>query len=85
MGLANRLVTPGTALAEAVILARQLAAFPQQALRSDHLSSYRQWDGDLDAAMAQETRVGLASVATGETVQGAARFAAGEGRHGNFT
>lgn len=85
MGLANRLVTPGTALAEAVILARQLAAFPQQALRSDRLSSYRQWDGDLDAAMAQETRVGLASVATGETGQGAARFAAGEGRHGNFT
>ena len=85
MGLANRLVTPGTALAEAVVLARQLAAFPQQAQRSDRLSSYRQWVGGLDAAMAQETRVGLASVATGETVQGAARFAAGEGRHGSFS
>src|SRR5215813_2147310 len=33
MGLANRLVEPGTALAEAVALAKQLAAFPQHCLR----------------------------------------------------
>lgn len=84
MGLANRLVEPGTARSEAVRLAHQLDAFPQRALRSDRLSSYRQWDGDLDEAMAYETEVGLASVASGETVEGAARFAAGEGRHGAF-
>ena len=84
MGLANRLVEPGQSLAEALVLARQLGAFPQQALRSDRLSSYHQWGGDLDGAMAQETELGLASVASGETVQGAARFAAGEGRHGTF-
>ena len=84
MGLANRLVEPGQSLAEALVLARQLGAFPQQALRSDRLSSYHQWGVDLDGAMAQETELGLASVASGETVQGAARFAAGEGRHGKF-
>lgn len=85
MGLANRLVEPGTARAEAVALAKQLAAFPQRALRSDRLSSYHQWGADLDTAMAYETEVGLATVASGETVEGAARFAAGEGRHGTFS
>ena len=84
MGLANRLVEPGTALAAAIVLAHQLAGFPQRALRSDRLSSYHQWDGDLDAAMAQEAVLGVATVESGETVQGAARFAAGEGRHGTF-
>ncbi|MEZ5264739.1 MAG: crotonase/enoyl-CoA hydratase family protein [Acidimicrobiales bacterium] len=85
MGLANRLVEPGTARAEAVALAKQLATFPQRALRSDRLSSYHQWGAGLDAAMAYETEVGLATVASGETVEGAARFAAGEGRHGTFS
>src|SRR5215813_8972979 len=33
MGLANRLVEPGAALASAVALAKQLAAFPQHCLR----------------------------------------------------
>lgn len=84
MGLANRLVEPGRALAEAVQLAQQLHAFPQRALRSDRLSSYQQWGTDLDHAMACETQHGLATVASGETVEGAARFAAGAGRHGTF-
>ena len=84
MGLANRIVEPGTALVEAIELARQMAEFPQRALRSDRLSSYHQWDGDLDAAMAQETWVGRATVASGEAMAGAARFAAGQGRHGSF-
>ena len=65
-------------------LAYNLSAFPQRALRSDRLSSYHQWDGDLDEAMAFETNVGIASVASGETVEGASRFASGEGRHGSF-
>ena len=41
-------------------------------------------DGDLDAAMAQETVFGLAKMESGETAEGAARFPAGEGRHGTF-
>jgi enoyl-CoA hydratase len=84
MGLANRLVEPGTALAAAVELAHQIAAFPQGCMRSDRRSSYDQWDLSFAEAMANETRLGLAVIRSGETRAGAARFAAGEGRHGRF-
>jgi len=84
MGLANRLVEPGHALAEAVTLAKQLAAFPQRCMRSDRLSSYRQWDLSLEDALVEETRLGLDVVRSGETFGGAQRFAEGAGRHGKF-
>jgi enoyl-CoA hydratase len=85
MGLANRLAEKGNALADAVALARQLAAFPQRCLRNDRLSSYRQWDLPLDGALTEETRLGLEVIASGDTAAGAQRFAAGAGRHGTFT
>jgi enoyl-CoA hydratase len=84
MGLANRLTDPGRALDEALALAHQLAAFPQVCLRSDRLSAYEQWAMDGDEALGNETRRGLAVIRSGETIAGAARFAAGEGRHGQF-
>jgi enoyl-CoA hydratase len=84
MGLANRLVPPGTALDAAIELATQLAAFPQLCLRSDRLSSYEQGSLELDDAIAAEYRHGIATIRSGETLDGAARFAAGEGRHGTF-
>jgi enoyl-CoA hydratase len=84
MGLANRLVEPGEALKEAVELARQLARFPQRCMRSDRLSSYRQWDLPLGEALAEETRLGREVLRSGETQEGAKRFAAGAGRHGSF-
>jgi enoyl-CoA hydratase len=82
MGLVNRSTAPGAALAEALIVARQIAAFPQTCMRGDRMSSYGQWDTDLRAALSAETRIGLATISTGETQAGAARFAAGAGRHG---
>jgi enoyl-CoA hydratase len=84
MGLANRLVAPGTARAEAVALAHDLSRFPQRCLRSDRLSSYEQWTLALPDALPNEARRGLEVVASGETQAGAARFAAGAGRHGRF-
>lgn len=84
MGLANRLTEPGAALAEALRLARDLAAFPQLCLRSDRLSSYRQWGMGLEEALAEETRLGREVIASGETREGASRFAEGKGRHGDF-
>lgn len=84
MGLANRLVPPGTALAAAIALAKQIAAFPQRCLRSDRLSSYRQWDLSLADALVEETRLGLEVVQSGDTIAGAQRFASGAGRHGRF-
>ena len=85
MGLANRLVEPGTTLDEAVTLAEQIAAFPQLCLRADRLSSYRQFDLDLETALREETRGGLEVIASGETQRGARRFAGGEGRGGEGT
>jgi enoyl-CoA hydratase len=82
MGLANRLAAPGAALAEARALAEALARFPQRCLRSDRLSAYEQASLALPAALAHETRLGLDTIASGETLAGAARFVAGAGRHG---
>ncbi len=84
MGLANRLVEPGAALASAIALAKQLAAFPQRCLRNDRLSSYRQWSLSLADALVAETQLGLEVITSGETASGAQRFAAGAGRHGRF-
>jgi len=84
MGLANRLVEPGGALAAAVALAHELAAFPQRCLRSDRLSAIRQWDLAFDQALREETRRGNEVIRSGESRAGAARFAGGAGRHGRF-
>ena len=82
LGLANRLVPKGRALAEAVALAHELARFPQRCLRSDRRSAYEQWDLAFEAALRHETRLGLEVIRSGESREGAARFAAGAGRHG---
>ncbi|HUP86960.1 MAG TPA: crotonase/enoyl-CoA hydratase family protein [Acidimicrobiales bacterium] len=82
MGLVNRLTPPGGALAAALSLAQELAALPQGCLRSDRRSAHEQWSLDLDAALARETELGLEVIRSGETQTGAARFAAGAGRHG---
>ena len=82
MGLVNRLAKPGTALETAVALAAELAALPQSCLRGDRLSAYEQWELPDGEAMRNETRRGLEVIRSGETLAGAARFAAGAGRHG---
>jgi enoyl-CoA hydratase len=82
MGLANRVVPPGQALAASVALAHQLAALPQVCLRSDRMSALEQWGMSEDAAAVNEARRGRAVVASGETLEGAARFAGGAGRGG---
>ena len=84
MGLANRIVPKGTALAAAKELARQLAVFPQRCMRSDRLSALEQWNSDFDGAMRNETERGRSVIDSGETREGASRFAAGAGRHGQF-
>jgi enoyl-CoA hydratase len=82
IGLANRLAEPGQALTTALELAHQLAKLPQAALRSDRLSAIEQWELSWEQAVLNEFRLGLATVATGETEAGARRFASGIGRHG---
>jgi enoyl-CoA hydratase len=83
MGLANRVVDNGQALAIAQNIARQIAAFPQQCMLADRASAHAQWDLPLAEALRQEGAGGFAVLAT-EGLAGAQRFAAGEGRHGSF-
>jgi enoyl-CoA hydratase len=82
MGLCNRVVPSGTALESAIALAEQLASFPQATMLADRASAYAQWDMPLPEALYQEWERGKACIADG--LEGAARFAAGAGRHGKF-
>jgi enoyl-CoA hydratase len=82
IGLATRVVPHGRAREEAEALARELAALPQTCLRSDRQSVYETWAMPLDAALARENELGVATIRSGETLAGAKRFASGEGRHG---
>lgn len=83
IGLVNRLVEPGTALKEVLVLARQLAELPQRALRADRQSLLRQWSLSLEEAVTAEFRGGMEVIASGEAQEGARRFAEGSGRHGS--
>jgi enoyl-CoA hydratase len=83
IGLVDRLVGPGDALAEALILAREIAAYPQRAMRADRLSVLNQWSLTLDEAARAEFRGGNDVMASGEAQAGARRFTEGSGRHGD--
>ena len=82
MGLANRLTPKGGALAGALALAKELAALPQRCLRSDRLSALEQWSLGWREAVLNEFHRGMTVINSGEAKEGAARFAAGAGRHG---
>jgi enoyl-CoA hydratase len=82
MGLANRVVSTGQSRDAAVALARQLAAFPQATMLADRESAHAQWDLPLGEALQQEWQRGKARLP--DALEGAVRFAAGEGRHGRF-
>jgi enoyl-CoA hydratase len=84
MGLVNRVVENGQALTAAIALAEQLCAFPQACMRGDRLSSLEQWELSDADAIKNEIARGLSTIRSGETLQGAARFSGGEGRHGAF-
>jgi enoyl-CoA hydratase len=83
IGLVERVVEPGQALAEAQKVARDIAAFPQSALRGDRWSLLNQWSMSLDDAMRAEYKAGVEAMASGEATIGARRFAEGSGRHGS--
>jgi enoyl-CoA hydratase len=84
MGLVNRLVPRGQALAAALRVAHELTAFPQRCLRSDRMSAYEQWSLTYEDALRNELRRGVEVVESGETVDGATSFSRGQGRHGVF-
>jgi enoyl-CoA hydratase len=80
MGLANRVVPKGQARQRAEELAAELAELPQQCMRSDRLSMLHQWGAS--EAEAMDFEFGSIARVAAESLEGAARFAAGAGRHG---
>src|SRR5712692_6622428 len=74
-GLANRVVPAGRAREEAEALARTIAEFPPNCVRSDRRSAYDSLGKNLDAALRREFVLGLATLKTSESVEGARRFA----------
>jgi enoyl-CoA hydratase len=82
IGLANRLCPDGGALDAALDLAGEIARFPQACLRADRSSTLAQWSLDAPAALVREWR--SAQVLQSEGRDGAAGFASGKGRGGDF-
>jgi enoyl-CoA hydratase len=80
IGLANRVVPKGQARKAAEELAAQLAALPQQCMRSDRRSALHQWG--LSESDALNVEFASMHRVAAEARDGAGRFAAGAGRHG---
>ena len=83
MGLVNRIAPAGGVREAAEDLARQIAGFPQACMNADRMSAYQQWDMPLAEALVNEGRC-AEPVLAAEGRHGAAAFAGGKGRHGNF-
>ena len=81
LGFANRTCGQGEALTLARAIAVELTRFPQACMVADHLSA-RMLPADLAAGLRREWQSAVAFQAEGKA--GAARFAAGKGRSGDF-
>ncbi|MBX3571103.1 MAG: crotonase/enoyl-CoA hydratase family protein [Mesorhizobium sp.] len=82
IGLANRVCADGTAVEAALDLAREIAKFPQACMRADRSSAIAQWSLDPADALVREWQ--SAETFRSEGSSGAARFASGKGRAGDF-
>jgi enoyl-CoA hydratase len=80
IGLVNEVVAPGAHLERALELAETIAAFPQETMLADRRAAIEGAGLPLAEGLALEHRLGRETLPA--AVRGAARFAAGEGRHG---
>ena len=80
MGLVNEVVPPGMHLERALAIADALARFPQQTMLADRRAAIEGLGMTLDEGLKLEAQAGRATQVV--AWEGAARFAGGEGRHG---
>jgi enoyl-CoA hydratase len=80
IGLVNEVVPPGRHVERALELAERLAGFPQETMLADRRAALEGAGLTFAEGLELERRLGVPMSAIG--AQGAARFAAGEGRHG---
>jgi enoyl-CoA hydratase len=83
IGLCEKLVPPGEARAAAEAMAREIARFPQAAVRADRRNVGDTYGLSVREALRREWSNGLDAHRM-EGAAGAARFAAGKGRGGDF-
>jgi len=81
IGACEQVVPDGSSRVAAELLADQIARFPQAATRADRRSVHKQQGLSVRDAMRIEWHNGLPALVD-EGLEGAVRFAAGEGRHG---
>jgi enoyl-CoA hydratase len=80
IGLVTEITAPGAQLERALELATALAAFPQETMLADRRAAIEGIGLPLADGLALEHRLGRETLRV--AARGAARFAAGEGRHG---
>jgi len=84
ISLCEEIVPDGQSRQRAEALAHEIARFPQACMRADRRSVYQQEGLGLREAMRYEWDNGIPALAA-EGRAGAARFASGKGRGGNFS
>jgi enoyl-CoA hydratase len=80
IGLVNEVVEPGRHLERALELAERIGAFPQETMLADRRAAIEGFGLPLADGIALEHRLGREVLDV--AARGAARFASGEGRHG---
>ena len=83
IGLCEYVVPDGEAREKAEALAKEIARFPQSCVKADRRSTRNQHGLSLHEALRQEWLGSKGEVTIGIT--GAARFASGKGRRGDFS
>lgn len=80
IGLVNEITEPGKHLDRALELAERIASFPQETMLADRRGAIEGFGQPLADGLALEAELG--NQVLDIAVKGAARFASGEGRHG---
>ena len=83
IGVCEKVVANGQSRQAAEAMAHEIARFPQECVRADRRSVYLQHGLPVRKALQSEWRNSHAIV-DAEGIAGAARFADGKGRHGNY-
>jgi enoyl-CoA hydratase len=80
IGLVNEIAEPGKHVDRAMELAERIASFPQETMLADRQAAIEGFGQPLADGLALEAKLG--NQVLDIAVKGAARFASGEGRHG---
>ena len=84
IGMCEKVVAPGGARAAAEEMAREIARFPQEAVRADRRSICETYGLPVREGLRREWTNGVEAIFK-EGAAGAGRFAKGRGRHGDFS